>query len=409
VEADKRVDRSLDWRSSVAVRAVVDPSAAPRSRVDALDFVRGIAVVLMALDHVRHFLSDSISFRATDLLKASGALFFTRWVTHFCAPIFVLLAGAGVRLSTSRSKAALSRFLFVRGLWLILLELTFVRCLGWAFNFDYHYVMAGVLWALGWSMICLAGLIHLPVAAVAAVGIAMIVGHDLLDGIRPSSLGSLAWLWKILHVPGRIQVGGIHFRVAYPLVPWIGVMAVGYAFAPLLRDRRTLWVGLALVGIFLLLRFINLYGDPRPWSAQGTAAFTVMSFLNCDKYPPSLLFLLMTLGPALCALAACERVPRPVAPFVIFGRVPLFFYLVHLPVIHAVAVVLAYWRHGHAEFLFENPPPGPRVAFPLPEGYGYGLHVVYAVWIGVVILLFPACRWFAHVKAQRRSAVLSYL
>jgi uncharacterized membrane protein len=392
------------------------PLPAP-SRLDSLDFLRGAVMVLMALDHVRHFFSESISFRATDLLQASGPLFLTRWITHFCAPVFVFLAGVGVYLSASRgrSPAELSRFLLVRGLWLILLELTFVRCLGWAFNFDYHYLMAGVLWALGWSMIFLAALIHLPLAAVAGVGIAIILTHNLFDGVRPSSLGAWAWLWKILHAPGRIEpLPGMQFRVAYPIVPWIGVMAAGYASGPLLLGRRHLMrVGLALVAAFLVLRLTNLYGDPRPWAAQKSAAFTLFSFLNCDKYPPSLLFLLMTLGPALCALAVFHRTPRalvgPLVSVVILGRVPLFFYLVHLPLIHGLAVVFAYLRYGQAHFLFQNPPPGTRTPFPLPDHYGYGLPVVYAVWIGVVILLLPACRWFAKVKAQHRSSWLRYL
>lgn len=393
------------------------PAAPTRSRLESIDFLRGAVMILMALDHVRHFFSNSLSFRATDFSQTTAPLFLTRWVTHFCAPVFVLLAGAGAFFSAAagKSKAQLSRLLVTRGLWLVLLELTFVR-FGWTLNLDYGYVLGGVLWALGWSMVALAGMVWLPRTLITGIGVAMIALHNLLDPIRPSRLGSWGWFWKILHVPGQFEpISGVHFKVAYPLVPWIGVMAAGYGFGALLqqppdkRNRQLFWLGGALTLAFFALRATNLYGDTHPWSVQKDGLFTFLSFLNCDKYPPSLLFLLMTLGPAICALGLSGRLPAVlIHPVVVFGRVPLFFYLIHIPLIHVLAVLFAYARYGEAGWLFRNPPSG-HLPFPLPQGYGYGLVVVYALWVGVVVVLFPLCRWFAGVKRRHRSIWLSYL
>jgi uncharacterized membrane protein len=402
-----------------AARASTRPSAL---RLESVDFLRGAAMVLMALDHVRHFFSNSLSNRPTDLTETSAGLFLTRWVTHFCAPIFVFLAGTAGFLAAARGKAKgeLATFLWSRGVWLILLELTVIRCFGWVFNFDYRYVMGGVIWVLGWSMIALSPMVYLPEAIVGGFGIAMIAGHDLFDSVRPSSFGPLGWLWKILHTPGQVQpFPGVHFKVAYPLIPWIGVMAAGYGFGALLvrprieRQRACVCLGLGLTAGFILLRMINVYGDPRPWTPQRDALFTFFSFLNCDKYPPSLLFLLMTLGPSILAFAFFDFLPRSIAfPFVVLGRVPLFFYLLHLPFIHMLAVLFAYLRHGDASWLFASPPSARGGApFPFPEGYGYGLVVVYAVWFGVVAALFPACLWFGKRKQARgrRNPWLSYI
>ena len=394
-----------------------------RARLHSVDVLRGVVMVIMALDHVRVFFHVyAKSFDPLDPEKTWTALFFTRWVTHFCAPAFVFLAGTGAFLSTRRgkTKAELARFLLTRGLWLILLELTLVR-FGWFFNFDYHLVFAQVIWAIGWSMVALAGLVFLPVRAIAAVGLAMIFLHNLLDGVRSADAGALRWLWVVLHEPNVLmpRPGAIMF-VAYPLVPWVGVMAAGYAFGELLtlerdRRRRLLFiVGGAAVALFVALRATNAYGDPTPWSAQGRGAwYTLLSFLNTQKYPPSLLFLLMTLGPSVIALALLDRkgAGEPsglLRPFVVFGRVPMFYYLLHVPLIHLAAVAFSYAKYGRAEWLFLNwPPPGaPQLE---PPGYGYDLPVVYLVWLGVVAALYPVCRWFAAVKSRRRDAWLSYL
>ena len=372
-----------------------------RPRLGSVDLLRGLVMVVMALDHVRDFFGSS-HLDATDLQHTTLALFLTRWITHFCAPVFVLLAGTGAFLAGARGKTTteLSRFLFTRGLWLIILEVTVVR-FGWFFDFDYSRVVFQVIWAIGASMVFLSGLVFLPTAAITAVGVALIAGHNLLDGISPARFGAFGWLWCVLHVP--------RLPVIYPLVPWIGVMAAGYGLGPLLlrgaAERRRLLaiLGVTLALAFVLLRTVNRYGDPSPWSVQANAAFTALSFLNVTKYPPSLLFLLMTLGPAVAALAAAERVSGALAQvFETYGRVPLFYYVLHLYVIHALAIGAAYLGHHDGRAFF-------TVGFAFPRDYGFGLPVVYLVWVAVVAMLYLPCRWFADVKQRRREAWLSYL
>jgi uncharacterized membrane protein len=401
---------------------ILGESLKARTRLDSVDLLRGIVMVIMALDHVRDLLHVyAKSLDPTDPSKTYTTLFFTRWITHYCAPTFVFLAGTGAFLSTARGKTKpeLARFLLTRGLWLIVLELTLVR-FGWFFNFDYSFTFLQVIWAIGWSMIVLAGLIFLPTRGIAAIGLLMIFTHNLFDGVRSQSLGEFRWLWVVLHETNVISpFQGMTVLFAYPLIPWIGVMAVGYAFGEILtlereRRRKVLFsLGATCILLFVALRALNVYGDPAPWSAQKSAWYTFLSFLNTSKYPPSLLFLLMTLGPSIVALALFDRAPDSepsllARPFIIFGRVPMFYYLLHVPLIHIVAIVLALIKYGRAEWLFVNWPP-PDQPQPEPPGYGYGLHVVYAVWIGVVVALYPLCRWFAGVKRRRRDAWLSYL
>ena len=395
-----------------ALAVEAERQAHGRSRLDSVDLLRGLVIVIMALDHARDFFT-SVRFEATDLTRTTAALFFTRWITHFCAPAFVFLAGTSAFLYGARGKppAEVSRFLLTRGLWLVVLEWTVVR-LAWEFNLDYSadLLFVQVIWVIGVSMIVLAGLIHLPLAAVATVGIIMIAGHNLLDGVTPESLGPWAPLWILLHVQAPIPLGGDQVLfVIYPLVPWIGVMAAGYAFGVLLqrppeeRRRLLLRLGLGLTAAILVVRALNVYGDPSPWSVQSSPGRTVLSFLNTTKYPPSLQFLLMTLGPAIALLPLFERLGGPLARAItVFGRVPLFFYVLHLFLIHALALLVG----TLAGF---DPRSFLRVWLFLPEGWGYGLPVVYLVWAGVVLALYPACRWFAGVKARRRDAWLSYL
>jgi uncharacterized membrane protein len=394
-----------------------------RPRLYSVDTVRGIVMVIMALDHVREFFHVSATaFDPLDLSKTNTLLFFTRWVTHYCAPTFVFLAGTGAFLSTSRGKTKpeLARFLLTRGLWLILLEVTLVR-FGWLFNFDYHFVLMQVIWAIGCSMIVLAGLIFLPLRAVAAFGLLLIFAHNALDPIRSQSFGGATqWLWITLHETNVIMPRpGVIVLMAYPLIPWVGVMAVGYAFGRLLlfeRERRRrvlLWLGSSCVALFVVLRALNVYGDPNPWKAQSSAWFTFLSFINTAKYPPSLLFLLMTLGTSILALALFDREPGRAPglfarPFNVFGRVPMFYYLLHVPLMHLVAVAFALAGGGPVGWLFKNwvVPTNPPTR---PAEWGYGLGVVYAVWLACVAALYPLCRWFAGVKARRREAWLSYL
>jgi len=390
---------------------VAKPSAqsAGRFRIESVDTLRGVVMILMALDHTRDFLGTAVG--PTDLTQTTTALFFTRWITHFCAPVFFLLTGVGAHLSLRRkSTSQLSRFLFTRGLWLIFLELTLFRCLGFQFNFDYHVTLLNVLWALGWAMIALAVMVYIPLPATAAIGIIMIAGHNLLDSIQSSSP-----VWSILHSPNFILNTPQHFVfIAYPLIPWVGVTAVGYSlgqvYAWLPGQRKTflLRTGLALTAAFVILRIANIYGDPARWGTQKSTIFTMLSFLNTTKYPPSLLFLLMTLGPALALLWAVDgNTPRLLRPALIFGKVPMFYFLLHIPLIHLIAVVVCYARYGHMHWMFESPTVS---EFPItrPPGWGLSLPLVYVVWIGVVLALYPLCKWFAALRQRRTNRWLSY-
>ena len=399
---------------SGALAPVAPPS---KDRLDAVDLLRGLVMVVMALDHTRDFFHSGIFQRIDplDLKTTTIALFLTRWITHFCAPVFIFLAGTGAFLSGTRgkSKRDLSWFLVTRGAWLIVLELTFIRWAGWTFSFDLHMSGAAVIWAIGWAMIVLAALVHLPLWATTAIGLAMIVGHNAFDGVKPESWGPLGWLWRVLHVRGRIEFApGYFLGIQYPLIPWIGVMAAGYGFGWILRRdraaRRTfaLRLGIALTLAFVVLRFTNLYGDARPWSSQANPAFTVLSFLDCVKYPPSLCYLLMTLGPALIVLALLDRETSPaLKPLLVFGRVPMFYYLLHLPLLHGLAVAVESIRFGSAPWLFGNVF---RPTSPPPPDAGSSLIGVYVAWFVALLLLYPVCRWFANLKQRRRDAWLSY-
>jgi uncharacterized membrane protein len=390
--------------------------AAARSRVESVDVLRGVIMILMALDHTRDFFGHP-GVSPTDLRSATAALFLTRWVTHFCAPVFFLLTGTGAFLALRhRTRAELSHFLLTRGAWLLFLDLVVVRCLGLQFNVDYRVTIIIVLWALGWAMIVLAGLVRLPLWAAIGFGAVTVTLHNALDGIAPAAWGPLAPLWSVLHVPGLLfSTPRVTVLVGYPLIPWIGVTALGYGLGqvflwPAERRRAILRrLGLGLTAAFLVLRALNLYGDPRPWSAQASPLRTALSWLNATKYPPSLLFLLMTLGPALLLLGALDRgTPALLRPALVFGRVPLFYYLVHMPLIHLAAVAVCLVRHGDAHWMFESPRPD-LIPFTPPPGWGFDLPVVYLIWLAVVAALYPLCRWFAGVKQRSDAAWLSYL
>lgn len=391
------------------------PEPARRVRIEAVDVVRGIIMILMALDHTRDFFGNA-AVSPTNIATTTIPLFFTRWITHFCAPVFALLTGTGAYLARRRrSTRELSVFLLTRGLWLVLLELTVMRFF-WQFNVDYHVLLLDVLWSLGWSMVALAALVYLPASVVTTIGLVMIAGHNLLDGIRPASLGALAPLWNLLHVPGIIYMRpGYMGFVAYPLVPWIGVVAVGYGLGQLYdwpaerRRARLVRMGLGAIAAFVLLRALNVYGDPAPWSAQHSSAFTLLSFLNTTKYPPSLLFLLMTLGPALLLLRAVDGwTPRVLRPALIIGKVPFFYYVMHVLFLHVGALVASAMRYGTARYAVESPS---LDHFPMtqPPGWPVSLPVVYLLWACVVVALYPFCRWYAGLRQRSASPWLSYL
>ena len=402
-----------------------------RQRIDSVDLLRGLVMVVMMLDHTRDFTHWATwQFQPEDLTRTTPALFFTRWITHFCAPVFFFLAGTGAYLKRMRgaSDRELSHFLWTRGLWLILIELTVVR-FGFMFTYDLRLLAAvQTLWALGWSMILLAALVRLrvPVVAIGAFGLVMILGHDLFDGIRapvgqgpgtpmPSALGKL---WYVLHQQGAFPIAGWPspvFFVQYPLVPWLGVMAVGFAIGTLYerpaaeRQRMLVRLGVATTALFLLLRAVNVYGDPSRWAVQKSAAMTAISFLNASKYPPSLLYLAMTLGPALVFLAWAERRQwgRLGRAFVTFGRVPFFFYIGQWYVAHLIGLALFAAAGKPLDVLFFDPINQPSKEVLAQSGFP--LWVTYLAWIAGVLVLYPLCRWFAGVKARRKEWWLGYL
>lgn len=382
-------------------------------------------MALMALDHVRIFISDG-PLDPTDLSRTTPALFFTRWVTHFCAPVFVFLAGAGITLRAQRAggRVELSRYLLMRGIWLILIELTLNR-LAWTFNFDYgHYTLAGVIWMIGWCMLLMALAVHLPRWLVLSLSLAVVAGHDAVRSLPGEWLshlqgGSFSAPWKVLYFGGPVWLSGAQGKppilaVLFSIVPWIGVMGAGYCFGTVMtwpmrrRARACLTIGLGAVVTFLLLRAFNLYGEPQPRTQQQSPLWSLISFINTTKYPASLQFLLMTLGPAIAAVPLLER-GLGVAGRVLatIGRVPFFFYILHLPLAHACAVVLslitrgtilAYVRSNH-----------PLMAGPRPQGWGCNLAWVYLATSVIVGLLYFACRWYGRVKFSRSGWLWSLL
>jgi uncharacterized membrane protein len=359
-----------------------------------VDFLRGLAMAAMALDHVRMFFMNAAP-DPTDLSRTSVQYFMTGWVTYFCAPVFVFLTGTGAyfMLGSTRDPERVGRFLLVRGLWLVFLELTVMQFI-WNFRMNPHFITGQVLWAIGVSMIALSFLVRLPSRWVAALGVAVIAGHNAFDGVRPENLGAFGPVWTLLHTTDVIDLGhGYSFHGLYPLLPWIGIAAAGFGFGEIYtqkagrRKRLLLWTGLGAVVAFLALRLLNLYGDPLPWTVQKDAVFTALSFLNCEKYPPSLLFSLMTLGPAILVLALCEyRVLPSYQPFVVLGRASLFYYLLHVPFIHSLWLI-----------------------FSALDFHAGMLALTYLVWIIVVTVLLPLCYWFADVKRDRPYFWLSYL
>jgi uncharacterized membrane protein len=395
-------------RPALPVRKVL-PALATRPRLTSIDLLRGSVMILMALDHTRDFFGAS-GMNPRDVTEP--ALFLTRWVTHYCAPLFIFLAGLSAFLygtRQGRTPGEVSWFLLTRGFWLMVLEFTLVR-LGWSFDLSAHFFVAQVIWIIGASMVVLAGLVHLPRPALVSIALVTIGGHNLLDGIRAESFGVMAWLWNLLHQPQLLQLGPHSKLLAlYPLVPWFGVMAAGYALGPLfLADTTTRlrWLtglGAMITGGFIALRLTNLYGDPGMWAEQSSGLATVLSFLNCEKYPPSLLYLMMTLGPGLLLLAAFERAQGRLADWITtFGRVPLFYYVANIYLIHALAVAFAWAIWGEASWLLGAP--GNK-----PAGYGLSLPGIYVVAIFIVITLHPFCRWFMAVKHHRAEWWWSYL
>jgi len=380
----------------------------PKKRIESIDVMRGIVMVIMALDHTRDFFTLQ-NFNPTDLTRASTALFFTRFITHYCAATFVFLAGAGAFLSLSRGKAKgeAARFLISRGIWLIILELTLVNW-GfsmnhgtWQFQMDYSFVFLQVIWVIGFSMIVLAGLIYLPVRAVGIIGLILIFGHNAFDSVNPKSLGEAGGsIWQFLHVQSMFNYahGSRHIFILYPIIPWVGVMAAGYSFGTLYkqdqakRKKALITIGVSALVLFVVIRSFNFYGDPDHWTKQGVWYRTVLSFINAQKYPPSLDYLLVTLGPVMIALAYLENIKNKVTEiFLAFGRVPLFYYLCHIYILQLMANIT--FRICQANHM----------------AYGFSLPVVYSMWLLAVIILYFPSRWFMRYKMTHKQWWLSYL
>jgi uncharacterized membrane protein len=400
---------------------VVESHATPRtwsSRVGSIDLLRGVVMILMALDHVRdYFHADAFLYNPLDLEKTTPAIFMTRWVTHFCAPVFVFLAGTSAFFVGSRKgKDELSAFLFKRGIWLIVLEFTVIN-FSWFFNVEFSFIALTVIWALALGMIILATVIHLPFKGVLALGIILVAGHNLVDGFHPGENGSVTEIgWALLHEARVFQLGHFLTFVGYPILPWAGIMMTGYCFGklyeasfdPQRRRKLLLTMGISLTALFILLRLPDVYGEPRPWSEQRSMLFTFFSFINVTKYPPSLLYTLVTLGPAMIFLSFAENFKGAISRYITaLGRVPMFYYIIHIYVIHLLAVVAALTTGFQLSDMVFNQwvTDSPNL-----RGYGFSLGVVYLLWIAIVLALFPLCVWYDRYKTRHKSKRwLSYL
>jgi uncharacterized membrane protein len=388
-----------------------------RPRISSIDIMRGLVMVIMALDHTRDFYhTDAFLFDPTDLSKTTPALFFTRWVTHFCAPTFVFLAGTAIHISAGRKpKNELRKFLITRGLWLILLEIVVVR-FGILLNLYYDVIILQVIWAIGVSMLLMAFIIHLKDIYILAFGLVIIFSHNLLDGITISSENIFRAPFMIIHQQGFIPVNDrTGIMVFYPFLPWFGIMMAGFGLGKLytrdfdvLRPTYLVLAGISTILLFLIIRYLNIYGDPKPWQSYDSLTYTFLSFINCSKYPPSLLYTLMTLGPVLILLGVLEKVNFAfLNPLLVFGRVPLFYYVLHFYILHISALFFFMQKTGKSldeiDFHFAKGLGG------LTAEGGYTLPYVYLAWILVVLFLYPICKWYNEYKSRKKSWWVSYV
>jgi uncharacterized membrane protein len=392
-------------------------SSIKQTRVHSIDLLRGLVMIIMALDHVRdYFHADAFLYNPLDLSKTNVALFATRWITHLCAPVFVFLAGTSAFLVGSRKgKSELSSFLLKRGLWLIVLEFTVIN-FSWFFNIQFSFIALTVIWALAMGMIALSAAIHLPFRFILVLGVLLVVGHNLLDTVHVEGDSASAVGWAILHEARIFQFDYFLFFVGYPLLPWVGIMLLGYCFGSLYlpsvdpgyRKKILLRLGAGMILLFVVIRLINSYGEPAPWSSQPTAIYTFLSFINVTKYPPSLLYVLVTLGPAMLLLAVSEKFTGKLWSYVIaLGRVPMFYYIVHIYFIHVIALFAALATGFSASDMVFNTwvTDSPNL-----RGYGFSLGIVYLVWIAVVLAIYPLCLWYDRYKINHKEKWwLSYL
>jgi uncharacterized membrane protein len=390
-----------------------------KSRIQSIDVVRGMVMVIMALDHVRdYFHATAMTDDPLNLNTTTPLLFFTRLITHFCAPTFVFLSGTSIYLmSLKKTKAEVSRFVISRGFWLIFLELTLIT-FGWTFNPSYNMFVLQVIWAIGISMVILGLLIHLPYKLIFAIGLLIVFGHNLLDYPEAARNGNVGFIWDLLNHGSFSAVYtlwlGHSIDVGYAFVPWLGVMILGYCFGKLyspgvdaiLRRKVLLRLGFCTLLLFIAVRLINGYGDPHPWTVQRNALYTFLSFLKVHKYPPSLLYVCMTLGVSMIVLALVERVKNKVTDFFnVFGRVPMFYYILHLYLIHTICMIL-FFVSGYT--MKDAYAPKQLFAF-RPDAFGYPLWVVYIIWAVVIFTLYPLCKKYNAYKSTHKQWWLSYL
>ncbi|MEO8406316.1 MAG: heparan-alpha-glucosaminide N-acetyltransferase domain-containing protein [Chitinophagaceae bacterium] len=387
-------------------------------RVESIDLLRGIVMIIMAIDHVRDYFSyEAFIYSPTDLSKTNVFLFFTRWITHYCAPIFVFLAGVSAHLyGVKRTKKQLALFLLTRGLWLVFAE-CFIVTLGWTFNPTYPVFNLQVIWAIGISMVFMSALIFLNLRVILTIGILLIAGHNLIDTVHVPGNGASSILWSMIHDEGDFKVGHLSLFIHYPILPWLGIMAIGYYFGklytygydPEMRRTILLSLGIGSIVLFILLRLSNVYGDASHWAIQNNAVFTFLSFLNVTKYPPSLLYALMTIGPALLFLGLSEKsLGKWGKRITVFGRVPFFYYILHIALIHLLAIggamILGY---SWTDMILHN-----RVNRTVElKGYGFNIGIVYMVWAAVILILYPLCKKYDRYKRANQSTKwwLSYV
>lgn len=374
-------------------------------------------MIIMVLDHTRDFFHfDAFLHEPLDPATSTPVLYFTRWVTHFCAPVFVFLAGVSIYLQALRKPAnELSLFLFKRGLWLVFVEV-FIITFGWTFDFSFSVFILGVIWAIGISMICMAALIRLPYQQILVLGMIIVLGHNVFDSLEFSHSGFLWDLTRNGNFAFHPLPGGSQVAIVYPFVPWLGLMMIGYCFGRLYsaaiepgrRKKVLIRAGFGLIATFFLIRWLNIYGDPDPWSSQHSGIATLMSFFDVHKYPPSLLYMCITIGPALLFLAFFESSSGKVSRVVqVFGRVPFLFYVLHLFALHVLCMLFFIYR-GHP--ITEQTPDIFGIPFNFVLiGEGYSLSIVYLIWALLVIALYPVCSWFSNLKAVSKSGWLSYL
>ncbi len=376
------------------------------NRIESLDLLKGLVMVIMALDHTRDYFHESaFLFSPTDPVSTNGILFFTRWITHFCAPAFCLLAGISAYLvSRRKSKKELSIFLLSRGIWLVFIEAT-IMTFGWRFDVHFQFINLQVLWSLGISMIFLAGLIRLPMNYILGISLLIIFGHNLLDHFQyPDS-----FLWSMIHVKEIFHVSdAFSIQITYPIIPWVGVMSLGYyigtfyakTFEPARRKKLLNIIGFASLVLFIILRLINHYGNFNYRVTYDSIEPSLYSFLNPAKYPPSLTYLLMTLGLTFLFLGNSEKLKGKVVDFFsVYGKVPFFYYILHIYLIHFFALLLAQFSGWGWERMILHS----RLQDADLPGFGINLGYTYLVWVVVVLILYPFCKTFSNYKLNHKE------